>query len=127
MARKTQASRYDKLRQRLRAEEGQLQHEIERLRAEAPALAEERKGAGFSTHMAEDAWGSYEREHGLGLEERLSALLAEVRHTLEKFERGTYGICDSCGKEIPFPRLEARPQANLCLECQAKKERAGRP
>lgn len=126
MPKQVQNKRYEKLRQRLQAEEAELQGEIERLRAQAPTLVEERKGGGFSTHMAEEAWGSYEREHELSLEERLAALLVEVRHTLDKFERGTYGTCDSCGKGIPLARLEARPQANLCLECQAKKERVGR-
>jgi RNA polymerase-binding protein DksA len=126
MARQVQVKRYEKLRERLRAEEARLLFEIERIRAEAPALAEERRGGAFSTHMAEEAWGSYEREHELDLEERLTALLAEVRHALEKFERGTYGVCDTCGREIPLQRLEARPQANLCLDCRAKVERAGK-
>ncbi|MSQ33487.1 MAG: conjugal transfer protein TraR [Dehalococcoidia bacterium] len=122
MARKAPARRYDKLRKRLRDEEERL----ERLRAEAPALAEEHKGVAFSTHSAEEAWGTYEREQGLALTERLVGLLAEVRQALEKFGRGTYGTCDSCGNEVPFPRLEARPQASLCLVCQASKERANR-
>ena len=127
MARTAQNKRVEKLRKRLLDEEKQLQTELEQLQAEAPALAEERKGAGFSTHIAEEAWGSYEREHDMALEERLTALLAEVRHALDKFEHDTYGICDSCGNQIPPERLEARPQANLCLDCRAKTERSGRP
>ncbi len=126
MAEKAPARRYDKLRKRLRAEGERLERELERLRAEVPALAEEHKGTAFSTHSAEEAWGTYEREQGLALTERLVGLLAEVRQALEKFERGTYGTCDSCGNEVPFPRLEARPQASLCLVCQASKERASR-
>jgi DnaK suppressor protein len=31
---------------------------------------------------------------------------------------GTYGVCKSCGREIPAERLEAVPEAVLCLSCQ---------
>lgn len=120
-------ARYEPLRKRLLVEEARLKAEIEHIQAEAPALAEERKGTGFSTHMAEEAWGSYEREQELSLEERLASLLAEVRHSLDKFERGTYGTCDNCRNVITYERLEARPQANFCLNCQAFKERSPKP
>jgi len=38
---------------------------------------------------------------------------------LQKYEAGTYGLCDSCGQAIEQARLEALPQANLCLICKA--------
>jgi len=63
---------------------------------------------------------------GLQLESRLAAVrhireqLADVERALEKLARGTYGLCDSCGKSIPLARLEAIPQANLCLECRVR-------
>jgi DnaK suppressor protein len=32
-------------------------------------------------------------------------------------------VCDDCGKPIPPERLEAKPQATLCIECQSKVEK----
>ena len=46
--------------------------------------------------------------------------LADVEHALTKFEQGTYGTCDSCGQPIDPARLDALPQASLCLSCKAK-------
>ena len=33
--------------------------------------------------------------------------LTEVEHALEKFDAGTYGVCEICGAPIPEARLEA--------------------
>jgi len=38
-------------------------------------------------------------------------------------QNGTYGICEECGAEIGFKRLEARPVTTLCIECKTKQER----
>jgi DnaK suppressor protein len=52
----------------------------------------------------------------------LKQQLAEVEHALVKFDEGTYGICDNCGKEIAPERLEALPQAALCIKCKGRQE-----
>ncbi len=49
-------------------------------------------------------------------------LLKKIEYSLMKIEVGTYGICEACGKEIPFERLKARPVANLCIECKEIQE-----
>ena len=41
--------------------------------------------------------------------------IAEARRALES---GTYGTCKDCGAEIPASRLDARPEATLCIDCQ---------
>ena len=41
---------------------------------------------------------------------------------LNKFEQGTYGICDNCGKEISLERLQAIPQAALCIDCKSPQD-----
>jgi RNA polymerase-binding protein DksA len=35
-----------------------------------------------------------------------------------------YGVCDDCGGEIPFVRLEAVPAATRCFACQSRRERS---
>ena len=43
--------------------------------------------------------------------------IASVRRALERIEDGTYGECANCGNAIADGRLEARPEAALCIEC----------
>lgn len=43
---------------------------------------------------------------------------AEVRlHTPD------YGVCDDCGAEIPYARLDVQPTATRCVACQSRRER----
>lgn len=46
-----------------------------------------------------------------------------VKRALAKFEDGTYGICEECGNDIGFSRLQARPEARLCIACQTRAEK----
>ena len=46
-----------------------------------------------------------------------------VRAALRRFEEGEYGVCVGCGEEVGFPRLEAQPEAPLCIGCQGERER----
>ncbi|HET8697351.1 MAG TPA: TraR/DksA C4-type zinc finger protein [Gammaproteobacteria bacterium] len=48
--------------------------------------------------------------------------LRAVQHALARLKRGQYGICQSCGRPIDPARLEALPQAVLCVSCQARAE-----
>lgn len=52
--------------------------------------------------------------------------LREVEAALQRFAEGSYGICDECGTEIPFPRLQAYPTASRCIEDQERFERLSR-
>lgn len=51
------------------------------------------------------------------LDEAGRAELAEIQLALARLERGTYGTCVRCGRDIPPPRLAARPSATTCLAC----------
>lgn len=64
-----------------------------------------------------------EREKSLALLSALEARLASIEDALKAIERGDYGICERCGKEIPEERLEVKPEATLCITCQAEVER----
>ena len=63
------------------------------------------------------------------MENRIRQDLVGVEHALRKFEEGTYGKCDNCGKAIDPARLEALPQASLCMDCKAllAKNAKGKP
>jgi len=41
-----------------------------------------------------------------------------INEALEHIKKGTYGTCANCKSKIPRKRLEAYPEARLCLKCQ---------
>jgi len=60
------------------------------------------------------------------LRERERGLMNKILAALEKIEEGVYGACESCGEEIGLKRLEARPVAELCIDCKAQQEKLER-
>jgi len=60
------------------------------------------------------------------LREREQGLLAKIEAALEKIEAGEYGECVSCGEPIGLKRLEARPVAELCIDCKSEQEKLER-
>jgi DnaK suppressor protein len=54
--------------------------------------------------------------------EILAAQQERVREALARVEAGTFGRCVDCGSELPAERLEARPEASRCVNCQQKVE-----
>lgn len=48
----------------------------------------------------------------------------DVQAALARVDAGTYGTCTVCGRPIGAERLEARPEAALCIDDQRRLERA---
>ena len=107
------------LYERLKKEKTHLLKKLEQLKAHERPWAEGKEGSPFGKRE-EAANETLELEKRLSLEQRLNSTLAEIEHALQKYEAGTYGLCDSCGQLIEQARLEALPQANLCLSCKAR-------
>lgn len=51
------------------------------------------------------------------LEFNLETHLKNIQDALEKFENGTYGVCEKCRKPIAVERLKASPEARTCALC----------
>jgi len=49
--------------------------------------------------------------------------LRVVKRALAKFADGSYGLCENCGEAIGYSRLNARPEARLCIVCQTRLEK----
>ena len=49
--------------------------------------------------------------------------LRMIKHALAKFDDDSYGECEECGNPIGFSRLQARPEARLCIACQTRLEK----
>ncbi|MBP9762032.1 TraR/DksA C4-type zinc finger protein [Patescibacteria group bacterium] len=54
----------------------------------------------------------------LSLAGELETQLRDVIKALEAIEKGTYGTCKYCGKDIDLKRLEARPHSSSCVSCK---------
>jgi DnaK suppressor protein len=57
------------------------------------------------------------------LRERERILVQKIDRALAKIEEGMYGTCTSCGEDIGLKRLEARPVAELCIDCKSQQEK----
>ncbi len=53
---------------------------------------------------------------------RESLYFKKVEEALLRIKDGTYGLCLDCGAQIGAKRLEARPTAELCIECKEQAE-----
>ncbi|MEE8418650.1 MAG: TraR/DksA C4-type zinc finger protein [Dehalococcoidales bacterium] len=110
---------YEHLRTRLVTEKKRLDEELEVLESANRPSETRREGSPFGKRE-EEATETLELEKRVALEKQIGEHLTEVERALHKFEEGNYGLCDSCGKPIATDRLEALPQAGLCVECKAK-------
>jgi len=110
---------FNLLRSSLEQEQRRLTEELEQLKGSVRPADERREGSPFGKRE-EEATESFELEKRLALEKRIKDQLAGIEHALHKFDEGTYGLCDECGQPIDPARLEALPQASLCLSCKAK-------
>ncbi len=54
--------------------------------------------------------------------DRERKLIKKIEESIEMLDMGDYGYCESCGIEIGIRRLEARPTANLCIDCKTLEE-----
>lgn len=114
------ATDFNLLRRRLETERESLLEELK-----ITALVAGRREGSLYGEQGELATEIVEVEKGLILEKHVRDQLAEVEHALDKFDQGTYGLCEICGQPIEPARLEALPHANLCLSCKARQAKNG--
>ena len=69
----------------------------------------------YDNHPGDSGTELFERSKDFALNENAEHNLEEVIHALENIETGTYGTCTTCGKAIPYPRLEAIPWTTTCI------------
>ena len=67
---------------------------------------------------------SQEEEFSLELRtrDRERKLLKKIEKTIDLIDKDDYGYCEACGVEIGIRRLEARPTADLCIDCKTLAE-----
>ena len=108
----------DLLQARLQTNQKHLTEQLEQIRI--GHISEDRREGSPFGKREEEATEAAELENRLAQEKRILSQLAAVDNALSKFDNGSYGNCENCGLPINPARLEALPEATLCLKCKAK-------
>jgi DnaK suppressor protein len=77
-------------------------------------------------HPADLGTDAFEQEVTLSLLENEDRTLEAIKAAVERIDKGTFGRCERCHKEISKQRLHALPFASLCVAC-ARQAEADRP
>lgn len=75
----------------------------------------------YDNHPADMASELFQVEFNNGLRVHEEDMLKEVQDALERMDKGVYGKCAFCRKDINEDRLEAVPFTRLCMECENNK------
>ncbi len=76
----------------------------------------------YDNHPADQGTELYTLEMNMALKVHEQTKLNDIQKALNKFENGTYARCEHCHKEISYKRLEVKPSAALCYDCEMKLE-----
>ncbi len=77
----------------------------------------------YSYHMADQGTDAMEREMTFMLSSKSGRFLYHIDEALRRIEKGDYGKCVNCGKQISYDRLKAVPHARFCIECKSAEEK----
>jgi len=106
-----------KYRERLLAEQRQVEQCIFRIEADLHDMESERD-IEYTDHAQEEAVN----DPMIAQDERSRHLIEEIQAALARLDEGTYGACERCGEPINPARLEALPTARRCVPCQEEVE-----
>ena len=78
----------------------------------------------INNHADPSDRASQEEEFSLELRtrDRERKLIKKIEKTILLIDSGDYGFCEACGVDIGIRRLEARPTAELCIDCKTLAE-----
>ncbi len=116
------------MRERLERERADLAATVDRIK-ERLAVPQRDSGGGVAVadqHPADVASETEARELDLARQTMFEARLGLIDEALRRLERGEYGRCVICGKEIPEARLDLVPETPYCVE-DAEREQQTSP
>jgi DnaK suppressor protein len=115
--------------ERLRSDTAGLRERLEALRDELDALLSG-TAEGARPVDLDQPIGRLSRVDAMQQQSMLTANRAaasrrrqQVEAALRRIDEDEYGDCASCGESIDPRRLEAQPEAPLCVACQGRRER----
>ena len=105
-------------RQKLLEERAKYTSSADRLAAEAAALMADREPGDvqFDEESGEGDTIAVERDRDLALSAAARQAVDDIDRALERLDNNTYGFCVAGDDIIPKERLEAIPEASVCVE-----------
>ena len=102
-----------------------LEEKRDRLLAEAKRTLDQDMVIEADERMDEvdQASSEYMQAFSFRLRGRERFLMNKIEHALGKISTAEYGLCEECEESISLKRLEARPEAQLCIQCKEAQEK----
>lgn len=117
---KQQLAKYQKL---LLEKKARILGDVEQLKSEtlgnSPRDASGDLSA-YALHPADLGSDAAEQDVLLQLAESDQKAIVRINHALDRIENGSYGQCELCTKMVETKRLEAMPEATICMDCMKK-------
>ena len=78
----------------------------------------------YSFHMADQGTDAMEREKAFLFASKEGRYLYHIDEALRRLYRTPkqFGVCEECGEDIGFERLDALPHTRLCIKCKEREE-----
>ncbi|UCC74748.1 MAG: TraR/DksA C4-type zinc finger protein [Gemmatimonadota bacterium] len=78
----------------------------------------------YSFHMADQGTDAMEREKAFLFASKEGRLLYHIDEALRRLYKAPegYGVCQECGEDVGYERLDALPHARLCIKCKEREE-----
>ena len=103
------------LKEQLEKEAGEIEAELS-AKKKVPDYGSDAEGEMFE----EEADEAEEFGKQLGVQEIYKERLADIESALDKMNKGAYGKCEQCEKDIPLEVLRVNPESRLCKDCKNK-------
>ncbi len=71
----------------------------------------------------DQASSEYMQAFSFRLRGRERFLMDKIELALKKIDDGEFGTCEECEEPISLKRLQARPEAPLCIQCKEAQEK----
>lgn len=121
----------EKFKALLQSIQAQLRGDVQQLTDETLNRGDAGVESKSPTHLAELGSDAYEQDFSLRFIENEQETLDEISAALQRIEKGTYGMCETCLQNgvptskaaILKARLKAIPYARNCVECERKREK----
>jgi DnaK suppressor protein len=78
----------------------------------------------YSFHMADQGTDAMEREKAFLMASKEGRFLWHLNQALRRLYQAPekFGVCEQCGEDVSYERLDALPHARLCINCKEKEE-----
>ena len=110
----------DEFKERLEKEKARLLVDLESVKAPDTEEFTPMPSFGDGDDLIIEADQVEEIGNSLAVKQVFEKELTKIDAALEKIKKGTFGICESCGKEIELKRLRIEPAATICTKCVKK-------